>query len=64
MLMQDELKQQQVQKKVNAKWAFQMLASLSWFASVLIYGSFEIGDCLQLVAASAWTASNIIDYYS
>ncbi|MEM1095871.1 MAG: hypothetical protein AAGJ10_14835 [Bacteroidota bacterium] len=62
--MQDELKQQDVQKNVSAKWSFQMLASISWIVSVLVYGSFELGDCLQLVAASAWTVSNIIDYNS
>jgi len=63
LLMQDEVDKQEA-KKISAKWAFQMLASLSWIASVLVYGSFELGDLLQLVAASAWTLSNVIDYYS
>ena len=39
-------------------WLFQLLASLAWFTSVLIYGSYETGDIFQLVAALCWTVSN------
>ena len=49
--------------KINNKFNFgtllQLVASLSWIASVLVYGSFGLGDYLQLIAASAWTLSNI-----
>ena len=37
----------------------QLVASLSWMASVFVYGSYGLGDYLQLIAASAWTLSNI-----
>ena len=39
-------------------WLFQLLASLAWFTSVLIYGSYETGDIFQLLAALCWTISN------
>jgi hypothetical protein len=51
--------------KVNNKFSFgtllQLIASLSWIASVIVYGSFGLGDYLQLIAASAWTISNILN---
>ena len=40
----------------------QLVASLSWVASIIVYGSFNLGDYLQLLASSAWTISNIINY--
>lgn len=49
---------------VSAEWLFQMIASLAWFASVIVYGSYELGDCLQLLAASSWSVSNIVSYIS
>lgn len=49
--------------KINNKLSFgtllQLVASLSWMASVFVYGSYGLGDYLQLIAASAWTLSNI-----
>ena len=62
--MKEELVQKKVKKNISIAWLCQLIASLAWFASVLAYGSFELGDCLQLLAASAWTISNIIEYTS
>ena len=49
--------------KINNKFELsnllQLIASISWIASVFVYGSFGLGDYLQLVAASSWTLSNI-----
>ena len=39
-------------------WITQLLASCAWVASVFIYGGWELGDRLQLVAALRWTVSN------
>ena len=39
-------------------WLFQLLASCAWVVSVIIYGSYESGDIMQLVAALSWTLSN------
>lgn len=41
-------------------WVFQLLASCAWVASVIIYGNYEQGDVLQLLAALSWTLSNLI----
>ena len=41
-------------------WLFQLLASCAWVASVIVYGSYESGDILQLLAAVCWTLSNAI----
>lgn len=49
---------------INLGWLCQLVASISWLISVLVYGSYEAGDCLQLLAASAWTVSNIINYFT
>ncbi len=62
--MQEELVQKEIKTSISIQWLCQLIASLSWFASVIVYGSFELGDCLQLLAASAWTVSNIIYYLS
>ena len=53
--------------KINNKLSFgtllQLVASLSWMASVFVYGSYGLGDYLQLIAASAWTLSNIFTLF-
>ena len=41
-------------------WLFQLLASCSWVASVIIYGSYDAGDVAQLTAALCWTLSNAL----
>ena len=41
-------------------WLFQLLASCAWVASVIVYGSYESGDILQLAAALCWTLSNVV----
>ena len=60
--MQEELVQKEIKTNISIQWLCQLIASLSWFTSVIVYGSFELGDCLQLLAASAWTVSNIVNY--
>ncbi|MCH2176438.1 MAG: hypothetical protein MK193_12000 [Lentisphaeria bacterium] len=50
--------------KVNFEWLFQLIASLAWMISVFVYGSYELGDCLQLTAASAWFIANICSFIS
>jgi hypothetical protein len=40
-------------------WLLQCAASGCWVASVLVYGSFEKGDRLQLAAALAWSLGNV-----
>ena len=63
--MQGELIQKKNKTSIRSiQWLCQLIASLSWFASVIIYGSFELGDYLQLLAASAWTISNIMSYFA
>lgn len=62
--MQEELVQKEIKTNISIQLLCQLIASLSWFASVIVYGSFELGDCLQLLAASAWTASNIMGIIS
>lgn len=61
--MQKELVQKKFKTDISIPWLCQLIASLSWFASVIVYGSFELGDCLQLLAASAWTVSNVMAYF-
>lgn len=62
--MQKELVQKEAKANISIQWLCQLIASLSWFTSVIVYGSFELGDCLQLLAASAWTVSNIVTYFT
>lgn len=62
--MQEELVQKKIKANISVQWLCQLIASLSWFASVIAYGSFELGDCLQSLAASAWTVSNIMNYFT
>jgi len=45
--------------EINLSTLLQLIASISWIASVFVYGSFGLGDYLQLIAATAWTLSNI-----
>ena len=44
-------------------WFFQLIASVCWMVSVVAYGLIESADYLQLLASSAWTVSNIINYF-
>ena len=62
--MQEESVRKQVKAGINLPWLFQLIASLSWFSAVIVYGSFELSDCLQLLAASSWTVSNILKYFA
>ena len=62
--MQEELVQKKIKANISVQWLCQLIASLSWFASIIAYGSFELGDCLQSLAASAWTVSNIMNYFT
>ena len=57
MLIIDNMK---INNKFNLGSFLQLVASLSWIASVFVYGSFGLGDYLQLIAASVWTLSNIL----
>lgn len=41
-------------------WFFQMCASLAWVISMVTYNSWENGDIFQIIAASAWTLSNLL----
>ena len=62
--MQEELVRKRIKVDISMQWLCQLIASLSWFVSIIVYGSFELGDCLQLLAASAWTVSNIVSYFT
>ena len=46
-------------RALRVEWLGQMVASVCWIASVLIYGISSSGDWLQLCAASAWLLANI-----
>ena len=53
-----------LQKALRIEWLGQTLASLCWIASVFVYESndssgWELGDLLQLTAASAWLLANL-----
>ena len=60
--MNSENNQNNDQPKFDFEWLFQFIASVSWLISVFVYGSFELGDCLQLLAASAWTVANLMNF--
>ena len=60
--MREVIVEKKVKTGIGLGWFFQLVASLSWITSVIVYGSYELGDCLQLLAASAWTVSNIMTY--
>ena len=61
--MSKGLVQKKSNNKVKLEWLFQIIASVSWMVSVFVYGSYGLGDCLQLLAAAAWTASNVMSYF-
>ena len=52
-----------LKSNVSILWLCQLIASTSWMASVFVYGSFALGDFLQLIAASSWTVSNILSFF-
>ena len=54
---------QNIKPSFSILWLCQLIASTSWMASVFVYGSFTTGDYLQLIAASAWTISNLISCF-
>jgi len=58
MLIIDTMK---INNKFELSNLLQLIASISWIASVFVYGSFGLGDYLQLIAATAWTISNIFN---
>jgi len=62
--MREVIVQKKVKTGIGLGWFCQLVASLSWIISVIVYGSYELGDCLQLLAASAWTVSNIMNFFS
>ena len=51
-------------KTLSLEWIGQTLASLCWIVSVFVYEISEIGDWLQLIAASCWMISNIAAVFS
>lgn len=44
---------------LGIEWLGQTVASLCWIASVFAYGLEDVGDYLQLGAASAWFIANM-----
>jgi len=62
--MGDDFIQKKSYSKINLEWLFQSIASVSWVISVFVYGSYELGDCLQLLAAISWTVSNFMNYFN
>ena len=64
LLMSKDRIQKKGNSKINLEWLFQSIASVSWVVSVIVYGSYELGDCLQLLAATSWTVSNFMNYLS
>ncbi len=51
-------------KALRIPWLGQTVASLCWILSVFAYGITSSGDWLQLCAASAWLAANIVTLVS
>ena len=56
MLIIDTMK---INNKFELSNLLQLIASISWIASVIVYGSFGLGDYLQLIAASALSLIHI-----
>jgi hypothetical protein len=52
-------KKSRLERALRVEWLGQMVASLCWIASMLVYGISSSGDWLQLLAASAWLIANI-----
>lgn len=48
-----------LERVLRVEWLGQTVASLCWIVSVFTYGISEIGDWLQLAAASAWLVANV-----
>lgn len=48
-----------VDRVLRVEWLGQTAASVCWIVSVFAYGISSSGDCLQLLAASAWLLANI-----
>lgn len=64
MLNNESIVRKKAKSRINPGLMFQLVASISWITSVIVYGSYGLGDCLQLLAALAWTVSNIMSYFS
>ena len=64
MLNNKVMVNEKVKSGINPGLLLQLVASVSWIISVIVYGSYELGDCLQLLAASAWTVSNILSFFA
>lgn len=58
------LRRARLAKARRGEWLGQTTASLCWIVSVVVYGISSSGDWLQLVAASAWLASNLSALFS
>ena len=58
------LRRARLAKVRRVEWLGQTTASLCWIVSVVVYGISSSGDWLQLVAASAWLASNLSALFS
>ena len=48
--MRKGLVQKEVKTNINIQWLCQLIASLSWFTSVIVYGSFELGGLPAIVS--------------
>ena len=48
-----------MKRALRLEWLGQTVASISWGASVFVYGISSAGDWLQLIAASAWLVANL-----
>lgn len=48
-----------MKRALRLEWLGQTVASISWGASVFVYGISSPGDWLQLLAASAWLVANL-----
>lgn len=48
-----------LERVLRVEWLGQTVASLCWIVSVFVYGVSELGDWLQLAAASAWLVANV-----
>lgn len=56
-------KKRSLAKLRSVEWLGQMVASLSWMTSMAFYGLSSFGDCLQLLAATAWTVANLASLF-
>ncbi|MEM1030920.1 MAG: hypothetical protein AAF928_04260 [Myxococcota bacterium] len=51
-------------RALSVEWLGQMVASLCWMVSMLVYGIQSPGDWLQMGAATAWSVANIASLLS